>query len=162
MSYTLRNHTHTHFLSSICEWLSSFCAVSVFACWCKCVMLVWRRRPGAQCCIVEQTEWDPQPWHRDSASCEYQICGPHAWQLMCFTPRLCDWACGDGLMSGWRGEFCIGHNVFGMHCCFKLNWAGRWHVPWWTAFDWKPSVYYCPFALLTHYFTIWYCEVALT
>ncbi len=34
---------------------------------------------------------------------------------------------------------------------FKLNWAGRWHhwIQWWTAFNWKLSVYYCPFALLT-------------
>ncbi len=47
---------------------------------------------------------------------------------------------------------------------FKLNWAGRWHhwIQWWTAFNWKLSVYYCPFALLIHYFPIWYCKAALT
>ncbi len=47
---------------------------------------------------------------------------------------------------------------------FKLNWAGRWHhwIQWWTAFNWKFSVYYCPFALLIHYFPIWYCKAALT
>ncbi len=47
---------------------------------------------------------------------------------------------------------------------FKLNWAGRWHlwIQWWTAFNWKFSVYYCPFAFLTHYFPIWYCKATLT
>ncbi len=47
---------------------------------------------------------------------------------------------------------------------FKLNWAGRWHhwIQWWTTFNWKLSVYYCPPALLTHYFPIWYCKAALT
>ncbi len=47
---------------------------------------------------------------------------------------------------------------------FKLNWAGWWNhsIQWWTASNWKLSVYYCPFALLTHYFPIWYCKAALT
>ncbi len=45
---------------------------------------------------------------------------------------------------------------------FKLNWAGQWHhwIQWWTASNWKLSV--CPFALLTHYFPVWYCKAALT
>ncbi len=40
----------------------------------------------------------------------------------------------------------------------ELNWAGWWHqwMQWWTAFNKNLIVYYCLFALLTHYFLIWY------
>ncbi len=46
----------------------------------------------------------------------------------------------------------------------ELNRAGWWHhwIQRWTAINWKLSVYYCPFALPTHYFPIWYCKAALT
>ncbi len=46
----------------------------------------------------------------------------------------------------------------------ELNRAGWWHhwIQRWTAINWKLSVYYCTFALPTHYFPIWYCKAALT
>ncbi len=48
---------------------------------------------------------------------------------------------------------------------YCLNWTelddDHW-IQWWTAFNSKLSVYYCPFALLIHYFPIWYCKAALT
>ncbi len=68
-----------------------------------------------------------------------------------------------GLLS-WRHLFSSDIVDLMAQILFKPNWAGWQHhwIQWWTAFNWKLSVYYCPFALLTHYFPIWYCKAALT
>ncbi len=130
LSYTLRNLTHTRISSAAsvnCCPRSAQCQCSLadVSVWCLCDVAGQEYSAVALSRLNETRSHGTQTRHHvsiRSAVCMHDVC---------FTQRLCDWACDDGLMSGWQGEFCIGHNVFGMRCCFKLNCAGQWHVPWW-------------------------------
>lgn len=116
------------------------CSLADVSVWCLCDVAGQEHSAVALSRLNETRGHGTQTRHHvsiRSAVCMHDVC---------LTRRLCDWACDDGLMSGWRGEFCIGHNVFGMRCCFKLNWAGWWYhwTQWWTAFNWKLTAFNLP------------------